>query len=530
MKLFKYRSTPYFAVLWFLALWLLHRDVTSQSFLSKDAQIDINDGALLMRQDYLGFYMGQQKIGFSQFVLKEDSAESETKLPGKYYTFDSMLYLRIQALGFPIEVRAKQTGEVNEDLSMRTFSSDYQASGQRLYTLGVIDENGLNLTSVVDGNTSKQTIEVPNPIYHTEMIHLLIARDGLKVGTTQSYPVFDPLTMSKGSMTAKVESQEEVTLPDGNKASAFKVNVNYKGLNTVVWLDKDGGLIKEDTQVAGMAFTALRETREQATDLAFVSKEIQDQKTDPSAVSKPIDLIESSRIIPKTKIPNPEKVQRMEAKLVNVASGEIVLDNNTQFLISSQDDGIVVAFERVDYPALIEDVPNGKPPFNPDASLNEYLKDELLIQSSNEKIRQKALEITQNSENVWDAAEDIANWLYVNIRKEMRATIPSAVEILNSMRGDCNEHSTLFAALARSIGIPTKIAAGLVYQDDGFYYHAWNEVYINGIWIPVDATLNRIRMDAAHIKFAEGSIDSQADIVNLIGQIDVEILSFKEFG
>ena len=70
MKIFKFRSTPFIAVLWFGAIWFLHQDVVSQSFLTGDALVDINDGALIMRQDYMGFYLGDQKIGFSEFVLK----------------------------------------------------------------------------------------------------------------------------------------------------------------------------------------------------------------------------------------------------------------------------------------------------------------------------------------------------------------------------------------------------------------------------------------------------------------------------
>ena len=136
--------------------------------------------------------------------------------------------------------------------------------------------------------------------------------------------------------------------------------------------------------------------------------------------------------------------------------------------------------------------------------------------------------MTRESENAWEASLAIAQWLYDNIDKEMRGTIPSAVEVFKTMKGDCNEHSTLFAAMARSIGIPATICSGLVYQGDGFYYHAWNEVYVGGRWLPIDVTLDRFEMDAAHIRLAVGSLDSMADIVKLIGNIDVEIISFEE--
>ncbi len=57
MKLFRYRATPIVFLFWVFFLWLLRGEVISQSFFAKDAYIDINDGALIMRQDYLGYYL-----------------------------------------------------------------------------------------------------------------------------------------------------------------------------------------------------------------------------------------------------------------------------------------------------------------------------------------------------------------------------------------------------------------------------------------------------------------------------------------
>lgn len=527
MKLFRYRSTPIVLLFWLGAIWFLHQDVVSQSFLTKDANVDINDGALIMREDYLGFYLGNQKIGFSQFVLKEDSDDALTRLPGKYFIFNSLAMLKIQALGIPMEIKIQQKGEVNEDLSMRSFSFTFESSGQQLYTVGIVEGNKLSLKSTSAGETSRQVIDIPNPIYHTDIVHLLVAREGIKVGNTHSFPVFDPLTMSKDTMISTVESKETVILPSGASGEAYKINVNYKGMNTTVWIDSKGERFKENSFVAGVAFTALRESKEEATNMQFISDNI---RKEPSLQDTPLDLdlVHHSKIPTKVQFRNPAAVQRMEARIIGASSDQILIDDYTQFLIRKDDESVIMAVDRMNYDEIISALPEQSPPFEPNAEMEDYLRDELLIQSSSPQIRNKALEITKDSKNTWEASEKIAVWLYRNIEKEMRVTIPSALEVLNSMKGDCNEHSTLFAALARSIGIPSKIAAGLVWQDDGFYYHAWNEVYVDGQWLPVDATLNRIKMDAAHIKLAEGALDSQTDIVNLIGKIDVEILSYKE--
>lgn len=479
MKIFKFRSTPFIAVLWFGAIWFLHQDVVSQSFLTGDALVDINDGALIMRQDYMGFYLGDQKIGFSEFVLKEDSDESQTKLPGKYFIFNARSHLRIQAMGMPIEVRMIQSGEVNEDLSMRSFRSQFESSGQQLYSLGVVDTEGLHLTTRSEGENTEQLIQVELPIYHTEMVHLLMARDGLEVGKTYSYRVFDPLTMSQGVIEGRVESREPVTLPNGETQEGWKAIISYKGMETTVWMDKNGERFKENTRVAGIAFTALKESKEEATDMNFVAEQVRQEQKDNAPDT--LDLIESSRIKTEVQLKNPAAVERMEVKVINAGPESVVLDGHLQKIIQQEESGFVLAIQQADYEKL-EQLPAEAKPFvtEPNPELEEYLRDEALVQSSNTRIMKKALEITQDSENRWQASKAIADWLYKNIAKEMRATIPSALEILNTMKGDCNEHSTLFAAMARSIGIPAKIVAGLVYQDDGFYYHAWNEVYIDG--------------------------------------------------
>ena len=58
--------------------------------------------------------------------------------------------------------------------------------------------------------------------------------------------------------------------------------------------------------------------------------------------------------------------------------------------------------------------------------------------------------------------------------------------------GDCNEHTVLFVALARALGLPARTAVGLVYLDGSFYYHAWPEVWL-GEWVAVDPDLRAVR-------------------------------------
>jgi transglutaminase-like putative cysteine protease len=111
-------------------------------------------------------------------------------------------------------------------------------------------------------------------------------------------------------------------------------------------------------------------------------------------------------------------------------------------------------------------------------------------------------------------------------------SLPSAREVLRTGVGDCNEHTALFVAMARSIGIPARIAVGLVFMHGAFYYHAWPEVYLveapgRGLWLPVDPTLNQFPADTTHLRLVRGGLDQQAAILPLIGRLKMTVVSLE---
>jgi transglutaminase-like putative cysteine protease len=62
--------------------------------------------------------------------------------------------------------------------------------------------------------------------------------------------------------------------------------------------------------------------------------------------------------------------------------------------------------------------------------------------------------------------------------------------------------------MAHAAGLPARTITGLVYAEaagPGFYFHAWNEVLVDGYWQRVDPTLGTTRVAATHIPFPEGT-------------------------
>ena len=110
------------------------------------------------------------------------------------------------------------------------------------------------------------------------------------------------------------------------------------------------------------------------------------------------------------------------------------------------------------------------------------------------------------------------------MEKKPVLSIPDALSTLRTKVGDCNEHAALFAALARSVSIPARVVAGVTYHEGMFYYHAWNEVCLNGEWISLDTTKNQLPADLTHIKFVQGETNEQIKIGALLGKLKIEVL------
>lgn len=91
----------------------------------------------------------------------------------------------------------------------------------------------------------------------------------------------------------------------------------------------------------------------------------------------------------------------------------------------------------------------------------------------------------------------------------------SAVEAIARRRGDCTESAVILAALGRALGIPTKVASGLVYSrstyhgaSNIFLPHSWVLAYVGGRWRSYDSALGAF--DASHIALTISDGDARS--------------------
>jgi hypothetical protein len=112
--------------------------------------------------------------------------------------------------------------------------------------------------------------------------------------------------------------------------------------------------------------------------------------------------------------------------------------------------------------------------------------------------------------------------------RSLRIGYASALEAYHLREGDCTEHAVLLAALARSAGIPARVATGLAYsprlgeREHVFVPHAWVYAWVDGRWRGYDAAT--AGFGSAHIAMAANDGDPFRSYTGIetMGQLQID--------
>ena len=423
------------------------------------------------------------------------------ELPSGGYRFKSTSLLKLQALGTVQEANIFMDAEVNSDFKLKKFALDFSSAMQTIQVEGEVEGRKITyrLKSPNSRKPIEQTVTVKEPPSLTDMLGRYAAQQGLEVGQTFSVPSFDPITQASDSAEAEVLRKEKIDTGSG-VVDAYVVSVKILGMEMTSWMDEDGKVLKSDTP---MGFTVVLTDKEEALSLDGSGK---------------IDVVAASAAPADKMIPDPRDLKYLKVKLRGVDDLEgLALDGDDQSL-----DGDVLTVS-------IPEPRNGyRLPDNDPARAAER-SPEPMIQSDNPEIIKVAREASRGATDSIDAARNINRWVFKNLEKAGAFTLPSALDVLETRKGDCNEHTQLFVALARAVGLPARVAAGVVYLNGAFYYHAWPEIWVgeDSGWVPIDPTFGQFPADATHLRMVNGTLREQADIVRFVRRLKVDVVDFR---
>jgi tetratricopeptide (TPR) repeat protein len=156
-----------------------------------------------------------------------------------------------------------------------------------------------------------------------------------------------------------------------------------------------------------------------------------------------------------------------------------------------------------------------------DPQFAAYVKPTAEFAADDEQVKKQAREIAGEDRDAWSVARKLADWTHQNLEWKAVANA-DARQTLATREADCSEFSTLFVAMARSLGLPARIVSGLAYGGSSFGGHAWVEVWA-GKWIELDPTWGTHFVDATHIRNESSALVASASL----SLIELEVLEAR---
>ena len=444
-----------------------------------------------------GVYYRGEKIGFTVSQTSRTDDGFELQEDGR---------LQMNLLGQDTAATIRTTARVDKAFALRSFDFSLDPGTGPITVKGTLDRPGekYRLALAIDsgGGIRTETRELADAPVLSLNLSRLLANGGLVPGTKHMRTVLDPATLQSAAMTVTVGDRAVVRAND-TVIPAFRVETEFRGLKTTSWVTDTGDVVREESPLGLMT---IRESPERARGLAV-----------PGRVQA--DLLQAAAIVPtmRGRIDEPRDVRRLKLRLdgAEIPAGD--LNGAGQTVVGN-------VIEIVD--------PRSLQPGPRDANAKQYLSTEPLLESDAPEIRAEAEVAVRGATDDRGRAERLTRYVNGLLDKKPTVSLPSAREVLRTKVGDCNEHTALFVAMARSIGVPARIAVGLVFMHGAFYYHAWPEVYIaersgQGLWLPVDPTLNQYPADATHLRLTRGGLDKQAVVLPLIGRLKMTVLDVE---
>lgn len=451
-----------------------------------------------------GVYYRGEKIGFTV---------SQTVATGEGFDLQEDGRLQMALLGATTAATIRTTAHVDKAFTLRAFEFSLDPGTGPIEVRGRIDGRRLSLDVKTPSGTRGEARELEEPPALSLNLSRRLANGGLKTGAKYQWTVFDPATLRNSKVNVEVGRRELVRGSGAAPLPAFRVEMEFAGLRTSSWITDTGEVVREESP---LGLITVRESADSARAMA-VSRRMQ------------VDLLQTAAVAPRmqTPIPEPRDVRLMRIRLGGADFSAADLEGGAQHFANG-------VLELRDPQGLVAE--------RADPDTARYLAPELFIESDAPEIVAEAGKAVQGVTGTRARAERLTRYVNQLLDKKPTVSLPSAREVLRTKVGDCNEHTALYVAMARALGIPARIAVGLVYIHGAFYYHAWPEVYLaegsgfrvagsgaaeRGLWLPVDPTLNEFPANTTHLRLARGGLDKQTVILPMMGRLTMDVLDVE---
>ena len=479
-----------------------------------DAAIRVSPGAV-----YFAVMQGNRQIGFASSSI--DTATTTISV-------DDYLVADLPVGGRTHRASARTHVVLTRALHTKAFAVTFEGDAGPIVARGRVVGDSLLVLMLATGNETPvdtQRIKLTGPILLPTLVPLAVALgESPSVGKQLTLPVFDPVGLAPRIVGMRIAAESSFVIndssafdratgvwrgvqPDTLRAYRIVTDTGAGAAGFSGWVDEQGRVV----QTSQLGF----DLRRLPYEVAFENWRLASAKNAgaSAAVTQDRDILETTAIGANRRLDT--NVASLRVTLGNADLHGFDLRSPRQTL---HGDTLIVTREPAEALAAAYTLPDGGRRIMPELTMAEPL-----VQSNHPEIVRLAQRLARGQRDPRVVAERINRWVYDSLAKRITFGIPSALQVMRSRAGDCNEHAQLFVALARAAGIPARVDAGLAYIHGKFYYHAWPEIYLRD-WVSVDPTFGQFPADAAHLRFTIGGLGRQAEMIRLMGRLSIDVV------
>lgn len=477
----------------------------------------------LFYEDWQSVYLNGAKCGYGYLGFRRVDQVIKT---------DCRLLLRVTRAGAPLELESVHHCEETIDGQPLRFASRLVMAGVPLHIDGTVGAGQVRL--VLRQNERRQELAFPwrNGACMDWGLQRAISQSSLAAGSHFRVEQYQPELRYDEPLPVTVTVRGRRPCAElGREAILLEIIVGDGSASTRLesWLEADGRTLLSSAEMAGLRFV-LRSVKAEEALADWLSADIFAAALVPIAAAIP-NGGQAVRFVvrwksgtgPSLEWPETARQQLLaqypDRTVLLVRSGEAAWKKSSGGTVSTVEPG------------------------------SEYLAANAVIDSEDPRVAALAREWRQGlasgtgteTVNRWALARELrlATSRYIT-KKNLGVGFATAGEVARRPEGDCTEHAVLLAAVARACGLPSRVAAGLVYVPPGegsvplLGYHLWTQIWFDGDWWDFDAAMPNTEQEPFRLAMACSSLGRESvpglglALQNVIGQIAVEIQTVEK--
>jgi hypothetical protein len=450
-------------------------------------------------------------------TVRPDLIQSNEELTLSLNRFNQLLRMH-----FSFSMLESKEGKIQKFTIKQSMGRD-----DELVRTGVVDQNQVTITKTQGSQPPVTKVDPWNDsalgLYAMEQLY---RTKELKAGLEFDFNSFSSDFNTVLSYHVTVGEKLPTNLLNGRNVPFWRITVKLQKIgeiqlpSMICWVNDKGEVFKREQSIPGLGDLTFYRTRKEAA-IPSATATVKNPNSD-IGFSQLIRLNRSFNQF------NNTRSVEYRVKLTDLEGIETAFANEPRQVVKvlGKED-LSITSKWLPAPSVINT--NQKVPA-------EYLRSNHFITSDDEVVKRLAKNATAESRDPWQKARAIEAYVHQKMtNKDYGKAFATAAETARSLDGDCTEHAVLAAAMCRAAGVPSRTAIGLIHvpSERAMCFHMWFEVWIDGQWHSLDATLGQGHIAGGHVKVLDAhwndtdSFLPLLPVTRLLGKLKMDVLSVE---